>query len=271
MGMRKGPSGFFGAYGVATLVAGAVTGIVLPFTSDPDTCTIILSRNTPGGTLGFLSAPVAQRGAADTTFGITSVNAADVSTVNWLAVPKNRGHGVSSEFVNTASVRRPPSGVQIARGIATLVGGTVTVTSTFPFTSQARVFVCARTAGGTPGKLSAPVASVNPATGQFVINSDSGTDTSVVQWLLIDESLKFPPSGPRIGQSLGDLNGSTTFSGLNPLLDSSGYASEVFAAASVVDFAGTPGNLLADPITGDGSVTVGSTGAETSLLEVLCL
>src|ERR1044071_6142928 len=129
MGMRKGPSGFFGAFGVATLVAGVVTGISLPFNSDPDKCTIILSRNTPGGTLGFLSAPVAQRGAAAVTFGITSSNNADTSTVNWLAVPKNVGLGISTTFVNNASVRRPPSGAQIARGIATLVAGTKTVRS----------------------------------------------------------------------------------------------------------------------------------------------
>lgn len=269
--MRKSPSGFFGAFGVATLVAGAVTGIVLPFNSDPDKCTIILSRNTPGGTLGFLSAPVAQRGAADTTFGITSSSALETSTVNWLAIPKNVGLGSSTTFVNNASVRRPPSGAQITRGVATLVAGTVTVTSPNPFSDQAKIFVCARVIGGTSGKLSAPVASVNPATGQFVINSDSATDTSTVSWLIIDEALKFPPSGPRIGQSKGAIDGSTVFNGMNPLWDTAAASPDLFAAASVIDAAGTQGNLSVAAATLDGSLVVGSTAAETSTIEVLAL
>lgn len=271
MSTRRSPSGFFGAFGVATLVAGAVTGISLPFISNPDVCTIVLSRNTPGGTLGFLSAPVAQRGAAAITFGITSANALDTSTVNWLAIPKNIGLGSAATFDNNASVRRPPSGNLIARGVTTLVGGTKTVSANFAFTDQAKVFVCARTFGGTSGKLSAPVASVNPATGQFVINSNSGSDTSIVQWLLIDAALNFPAAGPVIGQSKGALSGSTSFLRMNPMQDTANFASEVFAAASVIDFAGTAGNLVADPLTGDGSVTAGSSAAETSLVEVLCL
>lgn len=271
MSTRRSPSGFFSAFGVATLVAGAVTGISLPFLSDPDKCTIILSRNTTGGTLGFLSAPVAQRGAASITFGITSSNGADTSTINWLAIPKNIGLGSAATLVNNASVRRPPSGNLIARGVTTLIGGTKTVSANFAFTDQAKVFVCARTFGGTSGKLSAPVATVNPATGQFVINSNQGADTSIVQWLLIDVALDFAQSGPVIGQSKGDISGSTTFSGMNPLMDTANFATEVFAAASVIDFAGTAGNLVADPLTSDGSVTAGSSAAETSLIEVLCL
>lgn len=271
MSIRKSPSGFFGEYGVATLVAGAVTGIALPFLSDPDKCTIILSRNTPGGTLGFLSAPSAQRGAAVTTFGITSSSALDTSTVNWLAIPKNRGLGVSSDFVNTASVRKPPSGIGLAMGLATLVAGTVTVTPGIPFSSQAKVYVCARSLAGTSGKLSAPVASVNPSAGTFVINSNSAGDTSVVNWLIVDEAIKFPPSGPRIGQAVGALSGSTAFTNMNPLEDTVAAATLVFAAASVLDSGGSQGNLQADPATLDGSVVVGSSGAETSTVEVLCL
>ena len=270
MPMRKSPNGFFGAFGTATLVAGTVAGIALPFNSEPDKCTIILSRNTPAGTLGFLAAPESARGAAATTFTIISTNGAETSTVNWLAIPKNIGLGTSTTFVNNASARRPPSGVQINRGIATLVAGTVTVTSTVPFSDQAKIFVCARTFGGTSGKLSAPSASVNPATGQFVINSDQAADVSVVSWLILDEALQFPASGDRIGQSKGALNGSTTFSGMNPLWDTAALAPLVFAAASVIN-PNNPANLSADPATLDGSLTVGNSGADVSLVETLVL
>lgn len=268
MSMRRSPTGFFGAFGVATLVAGTVAGIVLPFNSDPDKCTIILSRNTPGGTLGFLTAPVAARGAAATTFTITSTNAAETSTVNWLAIPKNVGLGASTTFVNNGSVRRPPSGNFLARGRATLVAGTVTVTPGIPFSSEAKIFVCANTFGGTSGKLSAPVASVDANAGTFVINSNQAADTSVVNWLIVDQAIKFPPNGPRIGQSKGDgdLATGVTFTDMNPLNDT-----EVFLAASIITAAGTPGNLRAFLGDSTGGMSVQSSTAETSLVETLAL
>ena len=65
--------------GTATLVAGTVTvntGSVLASSY------IFVSRNTPGGTEGHLSAPVASI-VANTSFVINSSSAADTSTVNW--------------------------------------------------------------------------------------------------------------------------------------------------------------------------------------------
>lgn len=67
-------------------------------------------------------------------------------------------------------------------GQATLVGGTVTVSNT-SVTANTRIFVTRATAGGTLGHLS--VGTVTPST-SFVINSSSGTDTSTVNWLLIE-------------------------------------------------------------------------------------
>ena len=69
--------------GVATLVAGTVTvtGVSLTATS-----TIHLTRNTPGGTVGDLSAPQASRvaGLGGTgQFVLNSANVADVSTVDY--------------------------------------------------------------------------------------------------------------------------------------------------------------------------------------------
>lgn len=69
-------------------------------------------------------------------------------------------------------------------GTATLVGGTVTVT-TSQVTAKSRIFMTRNTPGGTPGYLSAPVASFTAGT-SFVINSTSGTDTSTVNWYVID-------------------------------------------------------------------------------------
>jgi hypothetical protein len=147
-----------------------------------------------------------------------------------------------------------------------LVAGTKTVTPGVAFSDQAKIFVCASLFGGTSGKLSAPVANVDPVAGTFVINSDQAADTSTVSWLIIDENLQFSASGHRIGQSKGAIEGTTTFTEMNPLVDS-----EVFAAASVIDVTGTPGNLLASLNLNDGSVNVESSGADNSLVEVLAL
>lgn len=66
-------------------------------------------------------------------------------------------------------------------GDATLVGGTVTVAET-SVGSGTLVFLSRRDAGsGTPGVLTY---STNPGVG-FTIDSDSGTDVSVVSWLLV--------------------------------------------------------------------------------------
>jgi len=67
-------------YGTATLVAGTVTvsGVRVSGTNN----FILLSRNTPGGTVGHLSAPAASRLTAG-SFVINSSTNADTSTVDW--------------------------------------------------------------------------------------------------------------------------------------------------------------------------------------------
>jgi hypothetical protein len=67
-------------------------------------------------------------------------------------------------------------------GLATLVGGTVTVSNT-SVTASTRIFTSRQTAGGTLGHLS--IGTVVAST-SFVINSSSATDTSVIAWLLIE-------------------------------------------------------------------------------------
>lgn len=67
-------------------------------------------------------------------------------------------------------------------GSATLVGGTVTVSDT-SITAATLIFLCCQTPGGTPGFLRV---SARTAGTSFTILSSSGTDTSVVGYLLID-------------------------------------------------------------------------------------
>lgn len=67
-------------------------------------------------------------------------------------------------------------------GQALLSGGTVTVSNT-SVTASTRIFLSRQVTGGTPGHLS--VGTVVAST-SFVINSSSATDTSTVNWLLIE-------------------------------------------------------------------------------------
>ncbi len=70
---------------------------------------------------------------------------------------------------------------RVQSGTATLVAGTVTVTGVV-LTAYSKIHLTRNTPGGAVGDLSAPAASRNTGTGQFVINSASGTDTSTVDW-----------------------------------------------------------------------------------------
>jgi len=68
--------------GTATLVAGTIT---VNTTSVATSSIIMLTRNTPGGTIGQLSAPSASI-VNGTSFVINSDNAADTSVVNWFII-----------------------------------------------------------------------------------------------------------------------------------------------------------------------------------------
>jgi len=76
-------------------------------------------------------------------------------------------------------------GTNARMGVATLVGGTVTVSNT-GVTANTRIFLTSQTDGGTPGflRVSARTASAN-----FTITSSSGSDTSTVAWLLVEPAL----------------------------------------------------------------------------------
>lgn len=75
-------SGAAPSSGAAVLVAGTVT---VNTTAVAAGSRVILTRATPGGTIGDLSAPPASY-VVGTSFVINSDNAGDTSTVNWLLV-----------------------------------------------------------------------------------------------------------------------------------------------------------------------------------------
>jgi hypothetical protein len=74
------PTGAAGRTGTATLVAGTVT---VSTTAVSANSSILVSRHTPGGTVGDLSVPTRTAG---TSFVINSANAADTSTIDWLVI-----------------------------------------------------------------------------------------------------------------------------------------------------------------------------------------
>lgn len=71
----------------------------------------------------------------------------------------------------------------ILSGTATLVAGTVTVSTTGVLADD-KILVCHNTPGGTVGIASVPVASIVTGT-SFVINSSDAGDTSTVNWLIV--------------------------------------------------------------------------------------
>jgi len=85
--------------------------------------------------------------------------------------------------LSTSNLKMDFTGSAPTTGTATLVGGTVTV-STTAVTVNSRIMLTRNTPGGTVGDLSAPSAS-RSAGSSFVINSASGTDTSTVDWVVI--------------------------------------------------------------------------------------
>lgn len=87
--------------------------------------------------------------------------------------------------LNTAGNKlKIATGSNASIGTATLVAGTVTVSTTAVSTGS-KIFVTCNTPGGTQGFLSVPDASITNAT-SFVINSSSVLETSTVNWWIIN-------------------------------------------------------------------------------------
>lgn len=110
----------------------------------------------------------------DKTVGLMNVNDAvgDFVTRN------------SSGLITRRTAAETQSDIGFTKGTATLSAGTVTVSST-AVTASSKIFVTVNTPGGTQGFLSVPTASI-VAGSSFVINSSSATETSTVNWLIVN-------------------------------------------------------------------------------------
>lgn len=73
-------------------------------------------------------------------------------------------------------------GANAKQGVATLVAGTVTVNNT-SITANSRIMLTSNVDGGTPGWLRVSAKTVGTS---FVITSSSGSDTSVVAWVIFE-------------------------------------------------------------------------------------
>ncbi len=81
----------------------------------------------------------------------------------------------------SGAVRVPQSGAALVAGNATLVGGTVTVNTTAA-TTNAKILLTRKTAGGTAGNITYTIS----AGTSFTINSDSGTDTATFTYVIFE-------------------------------------------------------------------------------------
>lgn len=99
-----------------------------------------------------------------------------------------RPSGTSHFQVNTGGAVLPAIGDKLsikegsnaAMGVATLVGGTVTVSNTLVAAGD-RIFLQRATTGGTTGDLSYTIVAAT----SFTINSVSATETSTVNWMIV--------------------------------------------------------------------------------------
>ena len=104
-------------------------------------------------------------------FGIGQVSPTEKLEVNGNILLNTAGNKIKIATGTNASV-----------GTATLVAGTVTVSTTAALTAS-KIFVTVVTPGGTQGFISVPT--ITNAT-SFVINSTSATETSTVNWWIIN-------------------------------------------------------------------------------------
>jgi hypothetical protein len=201
--------------GTATLVAGTVTVYTSAIRADSN---ILLTA---------ASAPEAGAPAAtDYTYGtivpgvsftITATSGAATESVNWYIVN--------------------PS---VLQGKATLTAGTVTIQSP-AIKSTDLIMTTRRTSGGTIGFLSTVItpAVTGGATGSFVINSTSITDTSTVTWVIVSGNVSNAGSATLV--SAGPPSAVT--------VANAGVNARSIVLLSRKTIAGTPGTIYAGAIT----------------------
>ena len=169
-------------YGLAQNSAGAATWLSLGGSLTPTVAnitatnfitataatasTINANTWTATGTNGNISLAVAPKGS-----GFFSVVTGNISALNGNVTMNTAGNGL--QIKSGANARLGTS--------AAMVAGTIVIANT-SVTANTVIFLSPATAGGTQGALSVVL---NPGVG-FTINSNSATDTSTVNYILIE-------------------------------------------------------------------------------------
>ena len=136
-------------------------------------------------------------GATSATYSLIVTNSGGTTSTAALVVRDDSRVGVGTnapaeklsvagnvELTTAGNKLKIATGSNASMGTATLVAGTVTVSTTAVATGST-IFLTCNTPGGVQGFLSAPAASITNAT-SFVINSSNVADTSTVNWLIIN-------------------------------------------------------------------------------------
>lgn len=182
----------------ATILANAAT--------DADTASTIVRRDASktfvidyiNGPVGFIQLDMTFGSFFDGNSGFNLTDqviydlAGSNSSVDWGSRFLDDTNGLNSFgwADGNASILRVGKGLQIAEGsnarmgVATLSGGTVTVTNN-TITANTRIFLTIQTPGGTIGAAYVSARSVGTS---FTISSTSVIDTSVVAWMLVEPS-----------------------------------------------------------------------------------
>ena len=151
----------------------------------PSHCAWVQYRNGEGTVTTTVFGPSDVAPTVDRSI-IVGRNLICTNSDEWVAGTDNVSNRMSMSgnvlSVNGLNVGTGTNISQIKHGRATLVGGTITV-SDASVTANSRIFVSSAVGGGTPGWLRVSARSAGVS---FTILSSSGTDTSQVDWLLIN-------------------------------------------------------------------------------------
>jgi hypothetical protein len=179
---------------VAFLAAVAFTATVLTL-SGANATDSVLAANVTGDTFDrFRMRADGQMSWGDGTVArdtnLYRNGAGSLTTDGYFVMGAGQSNGNFTAFGGDLSVGSAGKGLQIKEGSnarmgrSTLVAGTVVVSNT-SVTANTEIFLTCQTPGGTPGFLRI---SARTAATSFTILSSSGTDTSVVSWLLVEPS-----------------------------------------------------------------------------------
>jgi hypothetical protein len=167
----------------STFGVSSVAGTTNQITASPTVGAVVLSVPATFVAPGSIASTTTLSSGTSIT-AATTITAGTGITSSLGNITSSEGNlilnGINSKIDINATA---PSTASIGTSAA-MTAGTITI-STTAITAVSKVFVSANTAGGTVGVLNAPIASYVIGT-SFVINSSSATDTSTVNWWIIN-------------------------------------------------------------------------------------